>query len=67
MDQPASLPVPLEPHQSMESVNVALVSFIPINASHYALLDSAQLEDNALNALKTVLPAKKHQQLARVA
>ena len=51
----------------MESVNVALVSFIPINASHYALLDSAQLEDNALNALKTVLPAKEHQQLARVA
>jgi hypothetical protein len=50
----------------MESVNAQLDTSIPINALPRAQLAMAQSEDNAHNALRTVLPALDQLHLARV-
>jgi hypothetical protein len=60
LDLPVLLPAQLELTPSMESVNVFLDLFSPTNVLLHAQLDSELLEDNALNALITVLAAQDH-------
>jgi len=60
LDLPVLLLAQLELTPSMEFVNVSLDLFTLTNVSLHALLDTEPLEDNALNALTTVLAAQDH-------
>ena len=60
LDLPVLLLAQLELTPSMESANVFLDLFTPTNVLLHAQLDSELLEDNALNALITVLAAQDH-------
>ena len=60
LDLPVLLLAQLELTPSMEFVNVFLDLFTLTNVSLHAQLDTEPLEDNALNALTTVLAAQDH-------